>query len=150
MKSKYYIIFIIVIGLVFSVSCKRSKFVAPDLTGPAVVDFYATMNISQTVLPLNTTAKITVRVLSNHGPVEGARVVFILTSYDGSSFSKFGEIYPSSLVTNSNGTITTTLYAPTNLFLGLYYAKVTALISKDPYINNNRTLRVDAEVVFSK
>jgi hypothetical protein len=150
MKIKYYTIFIIILGLLFSVSCKRTEYTAPDLTGPSVVDFYATMNITQTILPVNSTTKITVNVLSNRGPIEGARVIFILTSYDGSSYSIFGKIYPRSLVTNSNGTVTTTLYSPSNLLIGNYYAKVTAFISNAPYTNNNRHLRVDADVIFSK
>ncbi len=150
MKNRYYIIiFIVVIGLVFSVSCKRTEYNSPDLTGPAVVDFYAYMNIPQTIIPANTTMDVTVKVLSNQGPIEGARVTFYLTNYDGTSYSRVGDIYPATVTTNSYGIATSTIYAPSNI-QGTYGAKVVAHVSKDPYTNNNRILRLDTDIMFTE
>ncbi len=146
--KKWAFLSIIIVSLIFISACKRSEYTAPEFTGPAVKDLYALINVGKTVLPVGENTSVMVKVISNLGAVKGAKVNIILTNYDGSGFSRYGSVNPSSGVTDENGIFRTTLYAPDSLF-GLYTLKVVAHISGDPYLFNNRILTAQAVVIIS-
>ncbi len=149
MKNKISIFLIIVLSVFFINYCKRSEYTAPDFTGPAVKDLYAMMNVGKTVLSAGENTTVMVKVLSNLGPIKGVTVSLVITTYDGTSYSKFGSLDPVTGKTDDDGIFRSTLYAPDVIF-GLHYVKVVAHVSGDPYLFNNRILTADAVVVFSE
>ncbi len=140
---------IIILSIFLLNSCKRNEYTAPNLKGPAVKDLYALINLGKTVLTVGSNTTVTVKVVSNFGPVKNAKVSFILTSYDGESYSKWGEIFPNKGNTDENGIFKTTLYAPISIS-GRHAIKVVGYISGDPYLFNNRILTVQAVVIFTE
>ncbi len=150
MKNKILIVLLIVTVSFFLLnSCKRNEYTAPDFTGPAVKDLYAMINVGKTVLNAGENTNVIVKVLSNLGPIKNANVSLIITTYDGTSYSRFGSLNPSSGRTDENGIFESTLYAPDVLF-GIHYVKIVAHVSGDPYLFNNRILTAQATVVFSE
>ena len=150
MKNKILVILGIVILSVFLLnSCKRDNYTFPDLTGPAVKDLYAVMNVGRTILKPGTHTSVVVKVVSNQGPVENAHVDLRLRNYDTATLSRYGHIDPKFGTTDKDGIFRATLYAPTQTGL-IKYVKLVAHISGDPYKFNNRTVTVQALIVFTE
>jgi len=146
--SKKFILLFSILFILFT-SCQRDEYNIPDLKGPSTVDFYANMDIAQTVIPAGQSTKVKVKVYSDNGPIQGASVAFYLTNQEGTSYSLNGDISPNNGVTDSNGIIETTLYAPSVVW-GVVFIRVVALVNGDPYSYSNRTLYLAQEVAFSE